>query len=189
MAPGYFTASAIMAGIAAGSALGGRLVAGKSNKGQISDEQRRQATIANVASEGYAGNNFQRRATGGPVMAGQSYVVGEHRAEVFTPDRNGYIFPSVNAYSREQRHLEELRGAAEQLDGSIIGRMLNETLNKLQAQMARNANQLARQEAVNGDNMFVRMAERNARAVGRVTVTALDQDDQLSSRLGRRIAA
>jgi hypothetical protein len=36
------------------------------------------------------------RATGGDVWAGQSYVVGEHRAELFTPRVNGHISPSVD---------------------------------------------------------------------------------------------
>jgi len=35
------------------------------------------------------------REGGGPVNAGQSYVVGEKRAEVFTPNVAGYISPSV----------------------------------------------------------------------------------------------
>ena len=35
------------------------------------------------------------RATGGDVWAGQSYVVGERRAELFTPRVNGYISPSL----------------------------------------------------------------------------------------------
>ena len=39
------------------------------------------------------------RAAGGPVKAGHAYVVGEHRAEVFVPDRDGTIVPSVDQYS------------------------------------------------------------------------------------------
>lgn len=35
------------------------------------------------------------RATGGPVVKGQPYVVGEHRPEVFVPDSNGRIMPRV----------------------------------------------------------------------------------------------
>jgi hypothetical protein len=35
------------------------------------------------------------RALGGPVTAGQSYIVGENRPEVFTPSSNGYINPRV----------------------------------------------------------------------------------------------
>lgn len=40
---------------------------------------------------------FSPRATGGPVTAGQSYVVGERRPEVFVPHTNGTVIPSVNA--------------------------------------------------------------------------------------------
>jgi len=40
---------------------------------------------------------FAPRATGGPVTAGQSYLVGERRPEVFVPNVNGTVIPSVNA--------------------------------------------------------------------------------------------
>lgn len=36
-----------------------------------------------------------RRAAGGPVSAGRAYVVGERRPELFVPDRNGMILPSI----------------------------------------------------------------------------------------------
>jgi hypothetical protein len=36
-----------------------------------------------------------RRAAGGPVSAGQAYVVGENRPELFVPDSDGTILPSV----------------------------------------------------------------------------------------------
>lgn len=35
------------------------------------------------------------RAEGGPIRAGRSYLVGEERAEVITPRRDGYVHPSV----------------------------------------------------------------------------------------------
>lgn len=35
------------------------------------------------------------RAAGGPVYAGQAYVVGEHRRELFVPGQDGMIVPSV----------------------------------------------------------------------------------------------
>ncbi len=35
------------------------------------------------------------RATGGPVVKGQPYIVGERRPEVFVPDQNGKIVPRV----------------------------------------------------------------------------------------------
>lgn len=36
-----------------------------------------------------------RRARGGPVTAGQPYIVGEHRPELFVPNQSGMILPSV----------------------------------------------------------------------------------------------
>jgi len=41
------------------------------------------------------------RAEGGSVRAGMPYIVGEHRPELFVPQTNGYILPSVPA-TREQ---------------------------------------------------------------------------------------
>lgn len=43
----------------------------------------------------YFFNGLPGRASGGPVMAGQPYVVGEHRPELFVPSENGTIVPSV----------------------------------------------------------------------------------------------
>lgn len=43
------------------------------------------------------GSLFGKRATGGPVTAGQSYIVGERRPEVFVPNVNGTVIPSLNA--------------------------------------------------------------------------------------------
>lgn len=40
-------------------------------------------------------NQFVRREYGGPVTAGQPYIVGEKRAELFVPSRSGTILPSV----------------------------------------------------------------------------------------------
>lgn len=38
------------------------------------------------------------RAAGGPVKKNKAYVVGEHRAEVFVPDQDGTIIPSIDKY-------------------------------------------------------------------------------------------
>jgi|SRR6185369_12944098 len=40
---------------------------------------------------------FSGRASGGPVTAGQPYIVGENQPELFVPSSNGYIMPSVPA--------------------------------------------------------------------------------------------
>jgi hypothetical protein len=43
-------------------------------------------------------NQAMGRATGGPVEAGHPYVVGEHHPELFVPNVNGTIVPSVPKY-------------------------------------------------------------------------------------------
>lgn len=53
-----------------------------------------------VGDENWKGNDFRSRfggfrAMGGPVKAGLSYVVGERRAELFTPRTDGHISPTV----------------------------------------------------------------------------------------------
>jgi len=42
-----------------------------------------------------AGTKFQKREMGGPVSAGESYIVGEKRPELFTPGVSGVITPYV----------------------------------------------------------------------------------------------
>lgn len=58
--------------------------------------------IARVAGLGgsigaSASRQMKKRAGGGPVIAGEAYVVGEHRPEVFVPSSSGRILPSVPA--------------------------------------------------------------------------------------------
>jgi len=40
------------------------------------------------------GIQFDKRASGGPVFAGMSYMVGERGRELFTPNVNGYVLPA-----------------------------------------------------------------------------------------------
>lgn len=178
MAPGYFTASAVMAGIAGGTALAGRAIAGKGNKGQVSAEQQRRNEISTKTSENYAGNKFERREFGGPVYAGRAYIVGERRPEVFTPASDGYIHSSGAAYRQQQRQLNALRQFRDEHGG-------NGALRKLIERMEATFSRL---EAVNGDEYFIRMAGRNGRALGRSVIDAADRDSQIGARLGVRIA-
>ena len=46
------------------------------------------------------GNLLGFRANGGPVQAGQPYVVGERQAELFVPSVSGTILPSVGSMLR-----------------------------------------------------------------------------------------
>lgn len=61
----------------------------------------------------YTANEHQgHRAAGGPVRAGASYVVGEHRPELFVPDSDGYILPAVPEFAGPRSTLSTSGGAA-----------------------------------------------------------------------------
>ncbi|MCA1615052.1 MAG: tape measure protein [Acidobacteria bacterium] len=58
------------------------------------------------------GAGLEPRATGGPVRKGRTYIVGEHRAEVFEPDQDGFIHPSTGAFERSRGGGTQGGGAA-----------------------------------------------------------------------------
>lgn len=58
------------------------------------------ATYTNVNQSGALGAVGQLREKGGPVRANEAYIVGEKRAEVFVPDQDGMIYPSVEQFNR-----------------------------------------------------------------------------------------
>jgi TP901 family phage tail tape measure protein len=49
---------------------------------------------------GLNGNALPKREHGGPVRAGQPYIVGERQAEVFVPRQDGVILPSVGSITK-----------------------------------------------------------------------------------------
>jgi phage-related protein len=54
-----------------------------------------------LTSEGTVLRDYvEGRASGGPVRAGMPYVVGEKRPELFVPNSDGYIYPSVGGAGR-----------------------------------------------------------------------------------------
>lgn len=61
------------------------------------------------------------RAEGGPVEAGKTYIVGERRAELFTPSTSGYISPDTSALSGGGNVSINISA----LDGSDVMRVLN----------------------------------------------------------------
>jgi hypothetical protein len=85
------------------------------------------------------GNLFglEPRANGGPVTAGQSYLVGERGAEVFVPTQSGTIIPNeqvnntsninvnFNITANDTRGFDQL---LQQRRGQIVG-MVNQALN------------------------------------------------------------
>ena len=49
-----------------------------------------------------AGGSLPGRAGGGPVQRGRAYVIGEYQTEVFEPDQDGWVHPSLDAYRRSR---------------------------------------------------------------------------------------
>jgi len=80
------------------------------------------------------------RAAGGPVEAGKSYIVGEHRPELFVPDQDGMILPSVPGRAGGHTAYAATSGDAA-ADGqplvvqlAVDGRVLHQALLKVKRQ-------------------------------------------------------
>jgi type IV secretory pathway protease TraF len=65
---------------------------------QIQEAQRERGDIF-LTGMGSSRPPLQTRQHGGAVSAGQPYVVGERRAEIFVPERSGTVLPSVGGVS------------------------------------------------------------------------------------------
>jgi tape measure domain-containing protein len=74
------------------------------------------------------GAGLEPRATGGPVSKGRTYIVGEHRAEVFEPEMDGFIHSSMDAFERS-------RGGGQRGGGG--GTALARIMQRLEAHFAR----------------------------------------------------
>lgn len=59
----------------------------------------RPRTIWFTAAQSGSLGAIGQREHGGPVKAGHAYVVGEKRPEVFVPDRDGKVIPSIEKYN------------------------------------------------------------------------------------------
>ena len=51
--------------------------------------------LSSIFSSAIGGGKFPGKAIGGPVRAGQPYIVGEHKPELFIPDQAGRIVPQL----------------------------------------------------------------------------------------------
>jgi len=51
--------------------------------------------LGSIFSSAIGGGKFPGKAIGGPVRAGQPYIVGEHKPELFIPDQAGRIVPQL----------------------------------------------------------------------------------------------
>lgn len=88
-----------------------------------------------------ARNQFIKRATGGGVVAGQPYIVGDAgRPEVFTSRISGEIFPSIRAF--EQQLLQSLQ--ASKVLGGIFAGAKQQLIGQLSANIGQGAPQAER---------------------------------------------
>lgn len=79
------------------------------------------------------------KASGGSVMGGTSYLVGERGAELFTPSSNGTITPN-SALGGGNTYNITVNGA---LDGESVSRQIIDLLNRSQARGTQGASQFA----------------------------------------------
>ena len=67
-----------------------------------------------VGDDNVAAPKLPRRAMGGPVTAGQAYIVGEKRPEVFIPKQSGTIIPNLDRFTTmpvgDREQIPEPRG-------------------------------------------------------------------------------
>jgi tape measure domain-containing protein len=173
----HFKSAALFGIVAVGAGLIGRGVAGDSfkDKGTASAQADQNQAFAD---ESNPANNYQRRAYGGPVYRGRSYIVGDGgRSEVFEPNQDGRIHPSVDSYAQSirqrQRGLE--RGGLHGME-----RMYWKLLDRL-------ANNLDRMEAWDADQVVRMGAPKAAAEIGAANARALDGNPRLAERVNRTL--
>lgn len=97
---------------------------------------------------GTVGSLFGKRATGGPVSAGQPYIVGERRPEVFVPNVNGTVIPSLNAaMARVQGGAQHTLNTTIKID--LTGANGDATIRRIAYEAAAQGSALAHQRAMN----------------------------------------
>ncbi|HEX3560362.1 MAG TPA: tape measure protein [Pyrinomonadaceae bacterium] len=127
--------------------------------------------LGDVSVSGANGGDtsMPHRATGGPVRRGRAYVVGEYRNEVFEPNEDGWIHPSVDSY------LAGMRGVPR--TGGDFGAVLS----RLEAHFAR-------LDAYPPEYVFATGAQRNPGAVTDAFMTHGSRDPRVIEWMSRRVA-
>lgn len=178
-ASAHFTAAALFGSIAGVTAVAGRTIAGDSFKDKPSEQSQQQQNEA-YADPANPANQVTRRWNGGPGYRGRAYIVGDGgRPEVFEPEEDGYIHPSVEAYERarairrKQRSLERggLRG---------MEKLLHRALGRL-------ADQLERMESMPPGEVVRLGAPKAKREIAGAYLGALDSHPKLIEQTNRRL--
>jgi hypothetical protein len=103
------------------------------------------------------------RALGGPVRRGTPYLVGERRAEVFTPNEDGWIHPDAGRYGGRRGGGSE--GGGSEGGGNFwrqIMEQLRQSIEQSNAIAERHATALGRFESMPPDQVVVTGARTNA---------------------------
>jgi tape measure domain-containing protein len=118
------------------------------------------------------------RERGGPVRRGRAYLVGERRAEVFTPDEDGYVHPSLDAFSRKSGGgAQQQRGGMGGMAASVMQRQL-EMLEQLTSRLS----------SMRPGDVLAAGAKENPGAIGDGMMRAGARDPKVVDWMRRRAA-
>jgi tape measure domain-containing protein len=131
------------------------------------------------AAAASAFGNLPRRAAGGPVRRGRAYIVGEHRQEVFEPDEDGWIHPSIASFSRGG-------GAGGGMGGMIDG-LLEQVKQALEQNTQATVQLHTRVESMRAGDMLAIGARQNPGAIGEGIKTAMSRDPRVTEWMTRRV--
>lgn len=142
------------------------------------------STAGGTSSDPGVGAGLEPRANGGPVRKGRAYTVGDRGPrqywEVFEPETDGYVYPSVEAYEGSRRGSSSAGGGHK--GGGVMGGALASVLNKMEAHFAR-------LETVSPEHVFTTGAKRNPGAVTDAFMRGASRDPKVIEWMERRRAA
>ncbi len=164
-----FTAAGFYASIAVGTGIAGRKVAGNLFNGK--DDKNAQGSGQSIAG---------KREHGGSAYKGRAYIIGERRPEVFVPDTNGHIEPSVDSFMAGQQGSFTNGSGASSGGNNQQGYMFIAALQRLERH-------LERIESTSPGDVFVAGAKARPHAAADAMLTAMDRNAAYSEGMGRRM--
>jgi tape measure domain-containing protein len=147
--------------------------------------------VPSAANLGHELGHLPGRARGGPVSRGRAYLVGEERAEVFTPDEDGFIHSSLDAFSRKFGGGEGHSGGGRQGRGGKGGtwnHMIERMLAALEQNTQASTQLHTRVESMPAGDMLAIGARQNPGAIGDGLMRAGTRDPKVVEWMQRRTA-
>lgn len=103
--------------------------------------------------------NLPGREFGGPVKKDQAYVVGEKRAELYVPEKNGYIVPSIKNLEANMKQVKKPMQQMQGIDTSGLEATMREFATNMQSALQKSGAQDSMKE----------IAEQISNSMGNVT--------------------